>query len=216
MGPQQPTWLDVATALGPYITAIIAIVGALLSAWLAQRNWLKRFGREQSVVLLNRRLDLAYELPSKLFEVTQLAIRVTITARVAQTLATLNAEGRQFTQQTIDALVREQMEAGKVLQDALAEALKTSFATAAFFDAEIYREASQCIQALRQLIQGDGDASTLLGALRQSLRPGTTAEQAIHDVTRVLSDHMQPINDELSKRIGSLAREMVRYAQAAS
>ena len=35
-------WLEFVQALSPYVTAIIAIVASVVTAWLAQRNWLKK------------------------------------------------------------------------------------------------------------------------------------------------------------------------------
>lgn len=214
MGSDQIGWLEVAKALGPYITAIVAMVGVFLSAWLAQRNWLKQFGKQQSAALLNRRLDLAYELPSKLFEATQLGQRLVINGRLAQTLAILNSEGRQFPQDTIDKLIKEQVEAGKIFQDALGEILKLSMSVSAFFNNQTYEEASHCVQALRQVVQSDGDTSALLSDLKQSIRPDTTVDQVLVNITRVLNEHLQPINHDIAQRVGKLARRMVEFAQA--
>jgi hypothetical protein len=214
VGSDQIGWLEVAKALGPYITAIVAMVGVFLSARLAQRNWLKQFGKQQSVALLNRRLDLAHELPSKLFEATQLGHRVVINGCLAQTLAILNSEGRQFSQETIDRLVKEEVEAEKIFQDALGEILKLLLSVSAFFNDQIYEEASHCVQALQQVVQSDGDTSALLGDLKQSIPPDTTVEQALVNITRVLNEHLKPISGDIAQRVGKLARRMVEFAQA--
>lgn len=51
MQTQSTDWLEVLRAVGPYATAIIAILASSVAAWLAHRNWLKQFVIEKSYVL---------------------------------------------------------------------------------------------------------------------------------------------------------------------
>ena len=133
MNSDQVGWLELAKALGPYLVAIIAMVGTFLSAGLAQRNWQKQYAVQQSTLLLNKRLELASELPTKLSEAMRHFSELMTKTRLSETLSILNSEGRQFPVEVINNLVKEQLEAANVGQNALHEALSLIIFVKAFF-----------------------------------------------------------------------------------
>jgi hypothetical protein len=213
MNLDQVAWLEVAKALGPYAVAIIAIVGTFLSAGLAQRNWQKQFGVQQSVVLLNKRLQLAEELPSKLFEAVQHGSALLLSARVSEALNSLNSEGRGFSQEAIEGLVKRQEDAAQALQRAMVEALRLLVLTNAFFNEEIAKEAGECLSAMKQLIQSPEDASVLRNELKKCVPPDATVEQVLFNMNNAVNGHLMPISNGMSAQIGKLARLMVDYAK---
>lgn len=73
MQNQQATWLQAAQALGPYVTAIVAIVAAVVTGWLTHRNWLKQFTVQKSFAFDQERIRLLSTIPQKVFTVFRLA-----------------------------------------------------------------------------------------------------------------------------------------------
>jgi hypothetical protein len=213
MNLDQVGWLEVAKALGPYVVAIIAMVGTFLSSGLAQRNWQKQFGVQQSVLLLNKRLELASELPTRLFEAMQHFSELLLKTRLSETLNILNSEGRQFPMDAINNLVKEQQEAAKAGQSALNEALKLFIFVKAFFNEQILEEAHKCIAVIQQLNQSQEVASTFRSDLKQCVSPGTTVEQTLVNMTSVMNERLKPANNDMNQQIGKLARLMVEYAK---
>src|ERR1041385_3553430 len=213
MKSDQVGWLELAKALGPYIVAVIAMLGTFLSAGLAQRNWQKQYGVQQSALLLNKRLELASELPTKLSEALRHFSELLAKARLSETLAILNAEGRQFPIEVINNLVKEQLEAANVGQNALHEALKLFIFVKAFFNDQILAEAHKSIEVLDQINQREEVALTFRGELKQCVAPGATVEQALINMSDVINEHLKPVNNEMSERVGTLARSMVGFAK---
>jgi hypothetical protein len=213
MNPDQAGWLEVSKALGPYIVAAIAIIGTFLSAGLAQKNWQRQFGAQQSVVLFNKRLELAEELPSRLFELVQRSSSLMLKARLSETLAILNSEGRNFPQETIDGLVREQKEEAEAFQSAMGASLKAFFLTNAFFDDKIAKEAGECLSAMKQLTPSQEMASAFRNELKQCAAPGVAVEQTLIMMHKIANEHLLQVSKPMSGRIGNLARLMVEYAK---
>jgi hypothetical protein len=213
MNPDQAGWLEVSKALGPYVVAAIAVVGTFLSAGLAQRNWQRQFGAQQSVVLFNKRLELAEELPSRLLEAVQHSSSLMLKARLSETLTILNSEGRNFPQEVIDGLVREQKEDAQAFQNAMGAAIKAFFLTNAFFDDKIAKEAGECLSAMKQFTPSQETASAFRNELKETAAPGTAVEQTIIKMTNVSTERLSAISNPLSERIGNLARLMVEYAK---
>jgi hypothetical protein len=73
MQTQPVDWLEVLQTLGPYVTAIVAILASMLTAWLTHRNWLKQYLTEKSFALREERLRLLQEIPRKLATVALLS-----------------------------------------------------------------------------------------------------------------------------------------------
>ena len=213
MNPDQVGWLEVAKALGPYVVAVIAMIGTFLSAALSQRNWQKQFGAQQSVLLLNKRLELASELPTRLSEAMRHFSELLMKARLSETLNILNSEGRKLSEEVIEKLVKEQQELAKDGQNALNEALKQFIFVKAFFNDEILEEAHKCITVIQQLNQSQEDASAFRDELKQCFSPGAPVEQALVNMTNAMNVRLMPINENMFQRIGTLARLMVDYAK---
>jgi hypothetical protein len=205
-------WLELAKALGPYAVAIIAIAGSFLSAALAQRNWQRQFGAQQSVVLLNKRLELAEGLPSKLFEAVQHGTALLLNARLSETLNMLNSEGRNFSQETISGFLKKLDEEAQAFHAAMRESLKLFFLSVPFFNDEIKREAAECLSAMKRLNQSQEDAATFRNDLKQSVPPSATVEQVLVELSNAANGHLLPISNDMSARIGKLACLMVEYA----
>jgi len=66
-------WLEVIQALGPYVTAIVALVVAALTAWLAHRHWLQQFLTEKSFTLREEKIRLLQDIPTKLMRAALLS-----------------------------------------------------------------------------------------------------------------------------------------------
>jgi hypothetical protein len=56
------------TAIAPYVTAIVAIAGSFVTAWLAQRSWGKQFEAQYQLELLKERIKICQEIPDQLFQ----------------------------------------------------------------------------------------------------------------------------------------------------
>lgn len=213
MNSDQVEWLELAKALGPYVVAVIAMVGTFLSAGLAQRNWQKQYGIQQSALLLNKRLELASELPTKFSEAMRHFSELLTNARLSETLTILNSEGRQFPMEIINDLVKQQRESASVGQNALHDALRLIIFVKAFFNDQIYEEAHKCIGVLNQINQSEEVALAFREKLKQCVAPGVTVEQALINMTNVMNEHLRPVNIEMSDRVGALARSMIEYAK---
>jgi hypothetical protein len=56
------------TAIAPYVTAIVAIAGSFVTAWLAQRSWGKQFEAQYQLELLKERIKICQEIPDRLVQ----------------------------------------------------------------------------------------------------------------------------------------------------
>ncbi len=73
MQEQALNWIELAKTLGPYATAITAIVAVFMASWLAHKNWLKQFAVERSDILRRERTRLSEEVLLKVVKATSLA-----------------------------------------------------------------------------------------------------------------------------------------------
>jgi hypothetical protein len=149
--------LQVVESIAPYVTACIAILGAVLTTWLTHRNWLKQFVADRTFTLTEERRRRVREIPRKLFQGLLLAQRVLLSVALQNAFELLAAERSEAlpgAAETHACLMEESAEALREHQAFMAELVMQPLLARLYFGEDAGRAVDAALNFLGAMKAG--------------------------------------------------------------
>ena len=227
MQAQSTDWLEVLKAIGPYVTAIIAIIASSITAWLTHRNWLKQFLIEKSFVLRQEQIRLLQEIPKKLTDTQHLAVQMKIWPMLRDLLF-------QFLQEN-ESLPNEMRSGIEAIDDRLVQAqnntaeqfsqMSTEFETlriilGLYFGRETEEALVAFIKEVAQALQPnpkyDEIRNNLNDLVKNAAKGAESQSQLFAEFVGKAQQGMEPLFEEVQQSKVQVIRSMVSYLRKAA
>jgi hypothetical protein len=213
-GVQSCDLVEIVKISAPYLAALIGLCGVFVAAVLSQRNWLKQYGKQQSVALFEKRLEIAYEVLKNGVAASDHATLSAVNYLMASALTVLNSEGHQFRQETIDNLLAVNAQEDNAQSDALREIVLQGYLVKAMFNENMAERLSRCLALFQELAQIKTNPGKIVEEIKKAFAVGAQIDLVIGAGTQALSEHLSPIGARISEGIAELVNDMLEYAKA--
>ena len=213
-------WLEVIQALGPYVTAIVALVVAALTAWLAHRHWLQQFLTEKSFTLREEKIRLLQEIPTKLMRAALLSQNALIWRAMYVATETVAQEREHVPDEaihTILALKEKHTEATAQIQQLSLDLYTLRITSRVYFGEETGLAVETALGLLPRLLAPEPEYTQLTEGFRQNLRHALDRKL---DLGQLIStsqveqlEILKPLMDSMGESVAKVVRCMVEHLQ---
>jgi hypothetical protein len=211
---QPVNWIEIVKILAPYLTAILALIGVFVTAYLSQRNWMKQFGKQQSVLLFEKRLEIAYDVLRNGLAASNHSMASLINYLMARTLISLNSLGHQFSQEIIDNFISIDEQENNIQLEALKQLVILGYMLTAMFNNDLKKEHSRCLQLFNEVAEIRTKPGTIINEIKNAFTSGTEIDLLISTGTSIITKNLDQIATSINEGISKLVSDMLEYAKA--
>lgn len=220
MDKQPVNWLEVIKAIGPYVTAIVAVIAVVVTAWLARRNWFRQFLTEKSFALRQEQIRLLQEIPKKLMDAHLLSQGALVWRTLLEVTNSHIKEGQPVSDEVraaSSALQQKLSEACQQLHRMSAELSALRITSRLYFGENTGLAIEAFLKKLQQYMQPRAEITELLDGLQMNVSKVLSHEMSTSQCEAHASDQIQrnikPITDDVQESISQVIRSMVDYMQ---
>src|SRR5262245_5536120 len=216
MQTQSVNWVEVVKALGPYVTAIIAIIASALTAWVGHRYWLKQFVTEKAFAIRQDRIRLLQEIPQKIMKAIMLSQSALIWRALWEVSSNLIQEREGLPEAAFEAeqqFLQRHREATEQLHEMLSELYVMRISSRIYFGKKTGQAVEASLKSMQQFIEPGQAYTEIRNAIYEhfsnALDSGVQIDQLIPNLISEARQNMIPLILTTQESIASTIRSMM-------
>jgi hypothetical protein len=213
MQTQSSNWLEIVKAVGPYITAIVAIIISALTASLTHRNWLKQFSVEKTFAFRDEQRSLLKEIPAKLIQASYLVVQSLIWQGMLTVLISFVKEGKvPDDPEKMNALHERHHQAVQQFSTVVTELYISRITARVYFGEDAGRAVESCLATLQGITIVAPEYKAAQSELYVNLKTALEDKEVSEDMTKMIlqfNQRMVPLIDQVGNEVAKLVRLML-------